>query len=114
MFKTVLSLMLSGIVVLSAENPKDKTRMVRWTDNWTVSEVVVDLKAGTKATVTLTPCPIGVDTSGNPSLGGPNGGYPIRISDNANPANSESVYVTGGTCKSEALTGTIVFTPYFS
>ena len=114
MFKSVLSLMLSGVVVFSTEKPKDKTRVVRSTDDWSVGEVVIALKAGTQATVTLSPCPLGVDTSGSPTLGGPKGGYPIRISDNANPANSESVYVTGGTCKSEATTGTIVFTPYFS
>lgn len=114
MFKSVLTLMLSGIVALSAERPKDKTRVVGPTDNWSVREVVLDLKAGSQATVTLTPCPLGVDTSGNPSLGGPKGGYPIRIMDNANPANSESVNVAGGTCKSGATTGTIVFTPYFS
>ena len=114
MFKSVLILILSGFVAFSAEKLTEKARVVRPTDNWSVGELVIDLKAGTQATITLTPCPLGVDASGNPSLGGPKGGYPIRISDRSNPANSESVYVTGGTCKSEAATGTIVVTPYFS
>lgn len=106
--------MLSGIVFLPAERPNGTTRVVRPTDNWSVRELAIDLKAGTQATVMLTPCPLGLDTSGNPSLGGPKGGYPIRISDGADPSSSESVHVIGGTCKSEATAGTIVFTPYFS
>jgi hypothetical protein len=114
MFKNILTLMLSSIIAISAEGPKEKTRVVRPTDNWSVRELTINLNAGTQATVTLTPCPLGVDTSGNPLLGGPKGGYPIWISDRSNPANSESAYVTGGTCKSEASTGTIVFTPYYS
>ena len=114
MFKCILTLMLTGMVAFSVERPKEKTRVVRPTDDWSVSELPLNLNAGSKATVTLTPCPLGVDTSGNPSLGGPKGGYPIWISDRSNPSNSESVYVTGGTCKSEAATGTIVFTPYSS
>jgi len=69
------------------------------------------LTAGTLATVTLTPCPAGVDTSAAQSAGGPQGGYPVYISDGAN---SESVYVSGGTCTPRAASGTIAFTPFFS
>ena len=87
---------------------------VQASDNWLVSNIATTLTAGEQATLTLTPCPRGVDTSGNPILGGPNGGYPIRIIDGTIPNTSESVYVTGGTCKSKASKGTIIFTSHFS
>ena len=90
------------------------TQAVGTSFNWSVGNVPVALTAGTQATVTLTPCPEGVDTSGSPNLGGPNGGYPVYLADAASPANSESVSVTGGTCSSGASSGTVVFTPYFS
>ncbi|HEY3974317.1 MAG TPA: hypothetical protein VGM18_15030 [Candidatus Sulfotelmatobacter sp.] len=61
------------------------------------------LVAGTAATVTLTPCPAGVDTSNNT-----NAPYGIYIAGTGTP---EAVAVTGGSCTSGASTGTIVFTP---
>jgi hypothetical protein len=82
--------------------------------SWSVGNIPVALTAGTQATVMITPCPEGVDTSGSPNLGGPNGGYPVYIADAASPANSESVPVTDGTCTSGASSGTLVFTPYSS
>jgi len=89
-------------------------RVVQAGDSWTVGNIPTTLTAGIQATVTLTPCPLGVDTSDSPILGGPNGGYPVYINDAAQPTNSEPVYVTGGSCTSAATSGTIIFTPYFS
>ena len=98
---------------LKARNAQN-TQAVETVDNWSQGNIPVALTADTQATVTLTPCPAGVDTSGSPTLGGPNGGYPVYIADAASPANPESVSVTSGTCTSGASSGTIVFTPYFS
>lgn len=89
-------------------------RVLLPSDNWTLAAVPTELMGGVQAALTLSPCPIGVDTSGSPSLGGPKGGYPVYIADAAIPTNSESVYVSGGTCKSATASGTIIFTPYFS
>jgi hypothetical protein len=69
-------------------------------DNWSVSPSG-SLVGGTQATVTLTPCPVGVDTSGNSM-------YFVYISGQGTP---EPAMVTGGTCTSGASSGTIVFTP---
>jgi hypothetical protein len=69
-------------------------------DNWSVSPSG-SLVGGTSATVTLTPCPVGVDTSGNSM-------YFVYISGQGTP---EPAMVTGGTCTSGASSGTIVFTP---
>ena len=69
-------------------------------DNWSVSPSG-SLVGGTQATVTLAPCPVGVDTSGNSM-------YFVYISGQGTP---EPAMVTGGTCTSGAASGTIVFTP---
>jgi hypothetical protein len=58
---------------------------------------------GSKATVTLTPCPVGIDTTSE-------AGYQVLIND----ARAEIVSVAGGTCTSGLASGTIVFTPFFS
>jgi hypothetical protein len=71
--------------------------------NWSQNSTTA-LTAGSSNTLMLTPCPIGVDTSGQ-------GMYEIYISDGTS---SESVAVSGGTCTSGASSGTITFTPYFS
>jgi hypothetical protein len=75
-------------------------RYVTATDSWSVSPGG-SLVGGTQATVTLTPCPVGIDTSGNSM-------YFVYISGQGTP---EAAMVTGGTCTSGASTGTIVFTP---
>ncbi len=75
-------------------------RYVTPTDNWSVSPSG-SLVGGTQATVTLSPCPVGVDTSGNSM-------YFVYISGQGAP---EPAMVTGGTCTSAAASGTIVFTP---
>jgi hypothetical protein len=61
------------------------------------------LVAGTQATITLTPCPAGVDTSNNA-----NATYGVYIS---GTGTAEAVAVTGGSCTSGAAIGTILFTP---
>ena len=70
--------------------------------NWsqTLSE---PLRAGARATVTLTPCPTGVDTTSG-------AGYQVLVSGSGN---SEAINVVSGSCLSGAASGTITFTPYF-
>ena len=75
-------------------------RYVTGTDNWSVSPSG-SLTGGTQATVTLSPCPSGIDTSGSSM-------YFVYLSGQGTP---EPAMVTGGTCTSGAATGTIVFTP---
>jgi hypothetical protein len=78
-------------------------RYVSAASNWsqTISE---PLKAGVRATVTLAPCPVGVDTTSGV-------GYQVLVSGGGK---SEAVNVVSGTCTSGAASGTIKFTPYFS
>ena len=75
-------------------------RYVTPTDGWSASPSG-SLIGGTQATVTLTPCPLGIDTTGNSM-------YFVYISGQGTP---EPAMVTGGTCTSGAASGTIVFTP---
>jgi len=75
-------------------------RYVTPTDSWSVSPSG-SLIGGTQATVTLAPCPLGVDTTGNSM-------YYVYVSGQGTP---EAVMVTGGTCTGGAASGTIVFTP---
>ena len=73
--------------------------------NWSQT-IMSALTGGSQATVTLTPCPIGIDTTSG-------AGYQVLISGSGN---SEAVNVptaTGG-CTSGAASGTITFTPFFS
>ncbi len=74
------------------------TTALNWTQGLTTS-----LVAGSAATVTLSPCPVGIDTSSG-------AGYDVYINDSS----AEAVAVTGGTCTSGASSGTITFTPFFS
>ncbi|MGA2387381.1 MAG: hypothetical protein ABSF97_00345 [Candidatus Sulfotelmatobacter sp.] len=75
-------------------------RYVTGSDNWSVSPSG-SLAGGAQATITLSPCPVGVDTSGYSM-------YYAYISLQGTP---EPVMVTGGTCAPGAASGTIVFTP---
>ena len=84
---------------------------------WTAQSPATTLTGGSPATVTLSPCPVGVDATGDYRLGvgngtvGDLGGYMIHISD---ASLSEDVFVTGGTCTSGAASGTVAFTPFNS
>ncbi len=73
--------------------------------NWTQT-ISNSLTGGTQATVTLTPCPVGIDTSGI-------GLYQISIFVSGQGL-QETQQVTGGSCTSGASSGTIVFTPFAS
>ena len=75
-------------------------RYVAPMDGWSASPSG-SLIGGTQATVTLSPCPVGIDTSGNSM-------YFVYIS---GEGTAEPTMVTGGTCTSGAASGTIVFTP---
>src|SRR5208282_3996983 len=75
-------------------------RYVTGSDNWSTSPSG-SLTGGTQATVTLSPCPLGIDTSGYSM-------YFAYVSAQGTP---EPVMVTGGSCVAGATSGTIVFTP---
>jgi hypothetical protein len=89
----------------------NNTRTVSTSDNWSMGSVATALAASVQATVILPVGPVGIDTGGATRFGGPWGQYQIRITDGAN---SETVYVTGGTCTAGATRCTVVFKPYFS
>src|SRR5208337_465028 len=64
------------------------------------------LTAGSQATVTLTPCPVGIDTTSGD-------GYQVLLSGGGNSEAVSVVTVAGG-CTSGVGSGTIKFTPFFS
>lgn len=80
--------------------------------NWSLSydSQWGSLTAGQQSTLILSKCPKGVDTSGSSFLGGPQGAYSIYIS---GTGTTEAAKITGGTCTSGAVNGTIIFTPFF-
>lgn len=73
--------------------------------NWTQT-ISSPLTSGSQATVALTPCPVGIDTTSG-------AGYQVLLSGGGN---SESVRVvtSAGGCTSGAASGTITFTPFYS
>jgi hypothetical protein len=71
--------------------------------NWT-QRIPEKLDGGTSTTVTLAPCPPGIDTTSG-------AGYQVLISGSGN---SEAVNVISGTCVAGAASGTIAFTPHHS
>ncbi len=75
-------------------------RYVTAADNWSASPSG-SLTAGTSAVVTLAPCPLGIDTTGNSM-------YYVYLNGQGTP---EAVMVTGGSCTPAASSGTIAFTP---
>jgi hypothetical protein len=75
-------------------------RYVTGGDNWSVSPSG-SLTGGTQATVTLSPCPLGIDTTGNSM-------YYVYVSGQGTP---EPAMVTGGSCAAGAGSGTVIFTP---
>ena len=73
--------------------------------NWTQT-ISSSLTGGTPATVTLTPCPVGIDTiSGD--------GYQVLLSGGGN-SEAASVATVAGGCISGAASGTVTFTPFYS
>ena len=77
------------------------TTALNWSQNITNS-----LTAGSPATVTLTPCPIGVDTTSG-------AGYQVLLSGGGN-SEAVNVLTAAGGCTSGATSGTIKFTPFYS
>ena len=73
--------------------------------NWT-QVISSSLTGGSQATVTLTPCPIGIDTTSG-------AGYQVFLSGGGN-SEAASVITTPGGCTSGAASGTIKFTPFNS
>jgi len=73
--------------------------------NWSQT-ISSPLTGGAQATVTLTPCPVGVDTTSG-------AGYQVLVSGGGN-SEAVSVVSTAGGCTSGAGSGTITFTPFFS
>jgi hypothetical protein len=73
--------------------------------NWTQT-ISSSLTSGSQATVTLTPCPVGIDTSSG-------AGYQVFLSGGGN-SESVSVIATSGGCTSGGASGTITFTPFYS
>jgi hypothetical protein len=73
--------------------------------NWTQT-ISSPLTGGSQATVTLTPCPLGIDTTSG-------AGYQVFLSGGGNSEAVSVVAVPGG-CTSGASSGTIKFTPFNS
>src|SRR5208283_2328305 len=73
--------------------------------NWTQT-ISSALTGGTQATVTLTPCPVGIDTTSG-------AGYQVLVSGGGN-SEAASVISAAGGCLSGAASGTITFTPFYS
>jgi hypothetical protein len=73
--------------------------------NWTQT-ISSSLIGGTPTTVTLTPCPVGIDTTSGD-------GYQVLLSGGGN-SEAASVATVAGGCTSGAASGTITFTPFYS
>ncbi len=73
--------------------------------NWTQT-ISSSLRSGSQATVTLTPCPVGIDTTSG-------AGYQVLVS-GGGKSEAVSVITTLGGCTSGAASGTIKFTPFYS
>src|ERR1700687_1030616 len=77
------------------------TTALSWTQ--TISS---SLAGGSQATVTLTPCPVGIDTTSG-------AGYQVLLSGGGS-SEAVSVITGPGGCTSGATSGTIKFTPFYS
>jgi hypothetical protein len=73
--------------------------------DWTQT-ISSSLTSGSQATVTLTPCPVGIDTTSG-------AGYQVLLS-GGGTSEAVSVLTTPGGCTSGAASGTIKFTPFYS
>jgi hypothetical protein len=73
--------------------------------NWSQT-MSASLTGGSAATVTLTPCPAGIDTTSG-------AGYQVLLSGGGNSEAVNVVTATGG-CSPGAPSGTIKFTPFYS
>ncbi len=73
--------------------------------NWKQT-ISTSLTGGSRATVTLAPCPAGVDTVSG-------AGYQLYLSGGGN-SEADNVIATAGGCTSGASSGTIALTPIYS
>jgi hypothetical protein len=73
--------------------------------NWTQT-ISSSITGGSQATVTLTPCPVGIDTTSG-------AGYQVLLSGGGN-SEAVSVVTAAGGCTSGAASGTITFTAFHS
>jgi hypothetical protein len=73
--------------------------------NWTQT-ISSSLTGGSQATVTLAPCPGGIDTTSG-------AGYQVLLSGGGNSEAASVVSAAGG-CTSGAASGTLTFTPFYS
>ncbi len=73
--------------------------------NWTQT-ISSSLTGGSQVTVTLTPCPVGIDTTSG-------AGYQVLVSGGGN-SEAVSVVTAAGGCTSGAASGTITFTAFHS
>jgi hypothetical protein len=73
--------------------------------NWTQG-ITRSLTGGSSATITLTPCPLGIDTTSG-------AGYQVLIS-GGGTSEVVSVVTSFGGCLPGAASGTITFTPFYS
>ncbi len=102
----VLSAMISGQVQPPPVASNLTTRMsglkaLDWSQT-----ILSPLAGGSPAIVTLTPCPIGVDTTSG-------AGYQVLVSEKEK-SEAVNVVATPGGCTSGAESGTIAFTPFYS
>ncbi len=73
--------------------------------NWTQT-MSAPLTGGSQATVTLTPCPVGIDTTSG-------AGYQVLLTGGGN-SEAVSIVSAAGGCTSGGGSGTITFTPFYS
>lgn len=73
--------------------------------NWSQT-IASPLTGGSQATITLTPCPAGIDTTSG-------AGYQVLISGGGN-SEAVNVLTAAGSCVSGAASGSIEFTPFHS
>ena len=73
--------------------------------NWSQT-IASPLTGGSRAIVTLTPCPIGIDTTSR-------AGYQVLLSEKGKSEAVNVLTIPGG-CTSGAASGTIAFTPFYS
>ncbi len=73
--------------------------------NWTQT-ISNSLTGGSQATVTLSPCPVGIDTTSG-------AGYQVLLSGGGNSEVVNVISAAGG-CTSGAASGTVTFTPFYS
>jgi hypothetical protein len=89
------------VVYSLAANTDTELKSLNWTQT-----IMYSLAAGREAKVSLTPCPLGIDTTSG-------AGYQVFVSGGGNSEAVNVVTASGG-CLSGSASGTITFTPFYS